>query len=107
MRSRGPDISRARARLAALLLVGGLTVVGPAGIAAAQVTTVETVPPMVDADGRTADERIDQVVVLLRVLGVVLVVGTAGYWWRTRPATVERLAASESEVEVGSTEVVG
>lgn len=102
-------MSRARARLATLLLLGSLVAFAPAGVAAAQVTTVETVPPAVDADGRTADERIDQVVVLLRILGVVLVVGTAGYWWRTRPATVERLAAAKPVLEerAGSTEVVG
>lgn len=97
--------SRARARLTMLLLVGTLVTLTPAGVGAAQVTTVETVPPAMDASGRTADERIDQVVVLLRILGVVLVVGTAGYWWRTRPSTIERLAGSE--VEVGSTEVSG
>ncbi len=102
-------MSRARARMAALLMVGTLAAFAPAGLAAAQVTTVETLPPAVDADGRTADERIDQVVVLLRILGAVLVVGTAGYWWRTRPATVERLAAAEPVLDewTGSTEVVG
>jgi len=95
--------------MAALLIVGTLVALAPAGLAAAQVTTVETVPPAVDADGRTADERIDQVVLLLRVLGVVLVVGTAGYWWRTRPTTVERLAAAEPVLDerAGSTKVVG
>ena len=109
MRSRGLATSRARARLATLVLVGSLAAFTPVGVAAAQVTTVETVPPAVDADGRTADERIDQVVVLLRILGVVLVVGTAGYWWRTRPSTVARLATAEPVLDdrAGSTEVVG
>ena len=65
---------------------------------------METVPPVVDSEGRTADERIDQVVLLLRIVGVALVAATAGYWWRTRPSTVERLATVDSEAP--STEVV-
>ncbi len=104
MRSRERATSRARVWSAGLLFAVALCTLAPAGVAAAQVTTVETVPPVVDSEGRTADERIDQVVTLLRVLGVVLVVGAAGYWWRTRPSTVERLATVDSEAP--STEVV-
>ena len=59
--------------------------VGLAGPAFAQVTTVETVPPEVDEDGRTAGDRIDRIVVTLRVLAGVVLVGTAAYWWQTRP----------------------
>tara|TARA_B110000438_G_scaffold283859_1_gene312320 strand:- start:221 stop:460 length:240 start_codon:yes stop_codon:yes gene_type:complete len=55
---------------------------------AAQVTTVETVPPKVDDEGRTAGERVGQVVVTLRILGVTVVVATAGFWWRTRPVLI-------------------
>jgi len=74
-----------RAGLAAVALVGGM-LVGLAGPALAQVTTVETVPPEVDEDGRTAGDRIDRIVVTLRVLAGVVLVGTAAYWWQTRPA---------------------
>ena len=73
-----------RAGLAAVVLAGGM-LVGLAGPALAQVTTVETVPPEVDEDGRTAGDRIDRIVVKLRVLAGVVLVGTAAYWWRTRP----------------------
>ena len=73
-----------RAGLAAVVLAGGI-LVGLAGPALAQVTTVETVPPEVDEDGRTAGDRIDRIVVTLRVLAGVVLVGTAAYWWRTRP----------------------
>ena len=73
-----------RAGLAAVVLAGGM-LVGLAGPAFAQVTTVETVPPEVDEDGRTAGDRIDRIVVTLRVLAGVVLVGTAAYWWRTRP----------------------
>ena len=73
-----------RAGLAAVVLAGGM-LVGLAGSALAQVTTVETVPPEVDEDGRTAGDRIDRIVVTLRVLAGVVLVGTAAYWWRTRP----------------------
>ena len=103
MRSSGRTLVRKRVRLASLLVVGVAFLFTFAGPAEAQVTTIETVPPAVDADGRTASERIDQVVVLLRILGVVLVVGAAGYWWRTRPSTVERLTITDSDVD--STEV--
>ena len=47
-----------RAGLAVVVLAGGM-LVGLAGPALAQVTTVETVPPEVDEDGRTAGDRID------------------------------------------------
>ena len=73
------------AGLAAVVLSGGM-LVGLAGPALAQVTTVETVPPEVDEDGRTAGDRIDRIVVTLRVLAGVVLVGTAAYWWQTRPA---------------------
>ena len=73
-----------RASLAAVALAGGM-LVGLAGPALAQVTTVETVPPEVDEDGRTAGDRIDRIVVTLRVLAGVVLVGTAAYWWQTRP----------------------
>ena len=53
----------------------------------AQVTTIETVPPEVDDEGRTASERVDGVVVMLRILGGVVIVSTAAFWWRTRPPT--------------------
>ena len=91
-RSRGQPVTQRcwttrrspRAGLAAVVLAGGM-LVGLAGPAFAQVTTVETVPPEVDEDGRTAGDRIDRIVVTLRVLAGVVLVGTAAYWWRTRP----------------------
>ena len=104
MRSSGHTLERGQVRLASLLVLAASFLFTFAGPVEAQVTTVETVPPVVDADGRTASERIDQVVVLLRVLGAVLVVGAAGFWWRTRPSTVERLTVTDSDIE--STEVV-
>ena len=75
-----------RAGLASVLLAGGM-LVGLAGPALAQVTTVETVPPEVDEDGRTAGDRIDRIVVTLRGLAGVVLVGTVAYWWQTRPAS--------------------
>ena len=83
-----------RAGLAAVALAGGM-LVGLAGPALAQVTTVETVPPEVDEDGRTAGERVDRIVVTLRLLAGVVIVGTAAYWWQTRPAT--RLARAVAD----------
>ncbi len=78
-------MARRRARVPGLVLVAGLWMGAFALPADAQVTTIETVPPDVDDEGRTAGERIDQVVVMLRILGVIVVVSTAAYWWRTRP----------------------
>ena len=79
----------------------------------AQITTIETVPPDVDDEGRTAGERIDQVVVMLRVLGAVVVVSTAAYWWRTRPNANgvrnqnrnEHLVEAEDEIWIENEEV--
>jgi hypothetical protein len=56
---------------------------------------VETVPPEVDEDGRTAGERVDRIVVTLRLLAGVVIVGTAAYWWQTRPTT--RLARAVAD----------
>ncbi len=89
MRRRGLNVTRRRAQLVGLLFVGSLWFGLPGAPVAAQVTTIETVPLDVDDEGRTAGERIDQVVVMLRILGAVVVVTTAVYWWRTRPAAVE------------------
>ena len=83
-----------RAGLAAVVLAGGM-LVGLAGPAFAQVMTVETVPPEVDEDGRTAGDRIDRIVVTLRVLAGVVLVGTAAYWWRTRPVNRQPLTVAD------------
>ena len=85
MRRRGRVAARRRASILGLFLAVGLWFAPLAGPAVAQVTTIETVPPEVDDEGRTAGERIDGVVVMLRVLGVVVVVSTGAFWWRTRP----------------------
>lgn len=77
-----------RACLAGLLFAGSLYFGAWVAPVAAQVTTVETVPPEVDDDGRTAGERVGQVVVTLRILGVTVLVATAGFWWRTRPVLI-------------------
>ncbi len=88
-----------RAGLTAVVLAGGM-LVGLTGPALAQVTTVETVPPEVDEDGRTAGDRIDRIVVTLRVLAGVVLVGTAAYWWQTRPANrPPRTTAGDLELE--------
>ena len=88
-----------RAAMAVVVLAVGI-LVGVAGPASAQVTTVETVPPEVDEDGRTAGDRIDRIVVTLRLLAAVVIVGTGAYWWQTRPAN--RVVADA--VDPGSTD---
>ena len=51
----------------------------------AQNMTIETIPPEVDESGNTTEERIDQIVVTIRILAGVVLVGTLGYWWYTKP----------------------
>jgi hypothetical protein len=85
--------------MAVVVLAGGI-LLGVTGPAFAQVTTVETVPPEVDEDGRTAGDRIDRIVVTLRLLAAVVIVGTGAYWWQTRPAN--RVVADA--VDPGSTD---
>lgn len=80
-------MTRRRGRLMALLFLASLWLGALVPPVDAQVTTIETVPPEVDDEGRTASERVDGVVVMLRILGVVVVVSTAAFWWRTRPPT--------------------
>ena len=66
----------------------------------AQNMTIETIPPEVDESGNTTEERIDQIVVTLRILAGVVLVGTAGYWWHTKPkkSNVEKNKVIESDI---------
>ena len=61
----------------------------------AQNMTIETIPPEVDESGNTTEERIDQIVVTIRILAGVVLAGTAGYWWHTKP---KRLAMKKTKV---------
>ena len=61
----------------------------------AQNMTIETIPPEVDESGNTTEERIDQIVVTLRILAGLVVAGTVGYWWHTKP---KKLAMEETNV---------
>ena len=54
-------------------------------ISSAQNMTIETIPPEVDESGHTTEERIDQIVVTVRILAGVVLAGTVGYWWHTKP----------------------
>jgi len=66
----------------------------------AQNMTIETIPPEVDESGNTTEERIDQIVVTLRILAGVVLVGTAGYWWHTKPkkSNVEKNKVIEADI---------
>lgn len=87
-----------RRTVAALLTVGSAVAVllfmDPV---MAQVTTIETIPPVVDENGLTAGERIDQIVFSIRLIAVALLAITAAFWWHTRPG---RRAASAGAVVV-------
>ena len=92
---------RARSVVAAFviapsLLLGALCLATSAG---AQVTTVETVPPEVDEDGHTAGDRVNQIVVTLRVVAGLMLVASGVYWWQTRPDRVVRAAVARGELE--------
>lgn len=92
---------RARSVAAALaiapsLLLGALIWTAPAG---AQVTTIETIPPEVDENGRTAGDRVDQIVVTLRVVAGLMLIASGVYWWQTRPDRVVRAAVARGELE--------
>ena len=58
--------------------------------------TIETIPPEVDEAGRTAGERIDEIVLIFRILAGVVVIGTIGYWWHTRPAGQPKIGVSST-----------
>ena len=65
--------------------------------------TIETIPPEVDESGNTTEERIDQIVVTLRILAGLVVAGTVGYWWHTKP---KKLAMEETNVvEAGHSKI--
>ena len=77
-----------RTMVTRLLVVAAvaLAVVALMGPVEAQTMTVETIPPELDESGRTAGERVDEVVLIIRILAGVLLAGTAAFWWHTRPA---------------------
>ena len=81
--------------LAPALFLGALCFAAPA---AAQVTTVETVPPEIDDEGRTTSERVDQIVLILRILAGVVLAGTVAFWWHTRPTSGDMLDESSTLV---------
>ena len=92
---------RAKSVVAALviapsMLVGALAWVAPV---VAQVTTVETVPPEVDEEGQTAGDRVDQIVVTLRLIAGLMLGASGVYWWQTRPDRVVRAAIARGELE--------
>ena len=68
-----------------LAAVVALAVAGLMGPVEAQTMTVDTIPPELDESGRTAGERVDEVVLIIRILAGVLLAGTAAFWWHTRP----------------------
>ena len=98
--SRRIEHRRRAGRAAGGLLVGLLLavtlLVGPAR---AQVTTVVRVPRTVDTAGRTAGDRVDQIVLILRVVAGVVVVSTVGFWWHTRPERRLRAAIDRGEID--------
>ena len=77
-----------RTMVTRLLVVAAvaLAVAALMGPVEAQTMTVETIPPELDESGRTAGERVDEVVLIIRILAGVLLAGTAAFWWHTRPA---------------------
>ena len=68
--------------LAAVVALAVAALMGPVE---AQTMTIETIPPELDESGRTAGERVDEVVLIIRILAGVLLAGTAAFWWHTRP----------------------
>ena len=77
-----------RTMVTSLLLAAAvaLAVAALMGPVEAQTMTVETIPPELDDNGRTAGERVDEIVLIIRILAGVLLAGTAAFWWHTRPA---------------------
>ena len=74
----------------------------------AQNMTIETIPPEVDESGNTTEERIDQIVVTLRILAGAALVGTAGYWWHTKRKNlpINKIKTTEADqVKIKDTEV--
>ena len=74
----------------------------------AQNMTIETIPPEVDESGNTTEERIDQIVVTLRILAGAALVGTVGYWWHTKPKNLptNKIKTTEADqVKIKDTEV--
>ena len=69
--------------LAAVVALAVAALMGPVE---AQTMTIETIPPVLDESGRTAGERVDEVVLIIRILAGGLLAGTAAFWWHTRPA---------------------
>jgi hypothetical protein len=83
-------------RFATALLFTGLFLVPSVG---AQVTTVETIPSAVDAEGKTANDRVNEIVLTLRLIAGGVAMGAVGFWWHTRPTQRWQAAVDRGEVD--------
>ncbi len=69
------------------------------GSAFAEVTTIEADTSA--ADG-TTDDRVDNIVLTLRVIAGVVLVATVGFYWHTRPSRRLQAAIDRGEIDGAS-----
>ena len=66
------------------------------GSAFAEVTTIED---DTSAAGGTTDDRVDNIVLTLRVIAGVVLVATIGFYWHTRPSRRLQAAIDRGEID--------
>jgi len=69
------------------------------GPASAEVTTIEADTSA--ADG-TTDDRVDNIVLTLRIIAGVVLVATIGFYWHTRPSRRLQAAIDRGEIDGAS-----
>ena len=69
------------------------------GPASAEVTTIEADTSV--ADG-TTDDRVDNIVLTLRIIAGVVLVATIGFYWHTRPSRRLQAAIDRGEIDGAS-----
>jgi len=69
------------------------------GSAFAEVTTIEADTSAVDG---TADDRVDNIVLTLRIIAGVVLVATVGFYWHTRPSRRLQAAIDRGEIDGAS-----
>jgi len=90
--------------LASIAILSVVILGSPAG---AQTTTVETVPPEIGGQGRTAADRVDGIVLTLRIIVGVILIGAGVFWWKTHPTRVVRAAIARGELRSLNTGIEG
>ncbi|HJP15767.1 MAG TPA: hypothetical protein QF762_02215 [Acidimicrobiales bacterium] len=88
-------VKKSKKVFAVIVILFSLTILY-SGSASAEVTTVDADSSAVDG---TTDDRVDDIVLTLRIIAGVVLVATIGFYWHTRPSRRLQAAIDRGEVD--------